>query len=154
MKSRTLGFLEYALAALLVLHAHASAQVPTFTPEMGGYMACVDGAPRIAVAPNIPPGSVAWVGLVIHESAHVVQVYRMGGCGPYERRMAMDDRSRDHAYRLQTEVEAYCAERAAGFFRGDGSLREIARILSGSPLYREWNWSEREAMDVLTRVCG
>lgn len=154
MNSRTLAFLEYAVALLVVFSSHAEAQQLDVPPGAGGATACIAGRPDMEIAPDIPPGSVAWVALTVHEVSHIVQIYRSGGCVPYEARLWLDDHTRGHPYRLQTEAEAYCAERAAGFFRGDGTLRHVALILSDGPLYREWGWSERDALAVLERVCG
>lgn len=155
MNSPAYKVLLYGTALLLVLFAfsNASAQEP-WPPELGGIMRCVDGKPDPDVNPNVPVGSLAWVAYMLHETVHVTQVYRAGGCGPYEARMQVDERMRGHPYRLQTEVEAYCAERAAGFYRGFGTLAEIGIILSTSPVYRRWNWSFNDAMTVLRRVCG
>lgn len=144
-----------ALVASLNLASKACAQVPPEFPiGAGGMMSCASGHPQPLVEPSITPGSVAWVALMIHESAHVVQAYRNGGCAQYDARLLRDDATRDHAFRLQTEVEAYCTERAAGFYRGDGSLRHVALILADAPLYEQWGWSEDDAMRVLERVCG
>ena len=154
MNSPGYRILLYGTALLVVLFAYSDANAQTWPPQLGGIMSCDTGKPTPVISPNIPVASQEWVGLMIHETAHVVQAYRNGGCRQHEARLRLDDMTRGHPYRLQIEAEAYCAERAAGFLRGDGTLRWVALILSGSPVYRQWNWSTDTALRVLNRVCG
>jgi hypothetical protein len=155
MNSPAWKVLVFGVALLLVLFAFTDASAQEEWPEeAGGLTRCVNGRPDMEIDPNVTVGSIVWVAYTVHEVAHVVQIFRAGGCEPFNRRMLVDEGMRGHPYRLQTEAEAYCAERAAGFYRGMGTLAEIALILSSSPLYTRWRWSFETALAALPRVCG